>query len=55
MSDRYKLVQLGKILVDTQPPDFKAVLRAGTVSTNVYLRRLQNHAVDMGWLSSPSW
>jgi integrase len=42
-----------KILVDTQPPDFKAVLRAGTVSTNVYLRRLQNHAVDMGWLPLP--
>jgi hypothetical protein len=26
------------------------VLRAGTVSTNVYLHRFQNHAADMDWL-----
>jgi hypothetical protein len=26
------------------------VLRAGTVSTNVYLGRLQNHCLDLGWL-----
>ncbi len=34
----------------TQAADLKAVLRSGTTSTNVYLRRLQNHCLDMGWL-----
>lgn len=38
------------VLVTTTADQFKAVLRAGTVSTNVYLRRLQNYAVDMNWL-----
>jgi hypothetical protein len=27
-----------------------AVLKKGTVSTNVFLRRTQNFALDMGWL-----
>jgi integrase len=39
-----------KVVVATVSDDFMAVLRAGTVSTNVYLRRLQNHCLDMGWL-----
>lgn len=39
-----------KIVVITSADDFLAVLRAGTVSTNVYLRRLQNHCLDLGWL-----
>ena len=39
-----------KVVVTTLPDDFLAVLRAGTVSTNVYLRRLQNHCLDLGWL-----
>jgi len=39
-----------RVLVETQPVEFLKVLRVGTVSTNVYLRRLQNHAVDMDWL-----
>lgn len=39
-----------RILVETQPVEFMKVLRIGTVSTNVYLRRFQNHAVDMDWL-----
>jgi integrase len=39
-----------KVVVATISDDFMAVLRAGTVSTNVYLRRLQNHCLDMGWL-----
>lgn len=42
-----------KIVVTTLPEDFLMVLRAGTVSTNVYLRRLQNHCLDMGWLPVP--
>ena len=39
-----------KVVVTTIADDFLAVLRAGTVSTNVYLRRLQNHCLDLGWL-----
>jgi integrase len=39
-----------QIVVTTQAADLKAVLRKGTTSTNVYLRRLQNHCLDMGWL-----
>lgn len=42
-----------KVVVTTLPDDFTSVLRAGTVSTNVYLRRLQNHCLDMGWLPVP--
>ncbi len=39
-----------KVVVSTTSDEFLAVLRLGTVSTNVYLRRLQNHCCDMGWL-----
>lgn len=39
-----------KIVVMTIADDFLGVLRAGTVSTNVYLRRMQNHCLDLGWL-----
>ncbi len=42
-----------RIVVATLPEEFMAVLRGGTVSTNVYLRRIQNHALDMGWLPVP--
>lgn len=42
-----------RVVVMTTSEDFMAVLRAGTVSTNVYLRRLQNHCLDMGWLPVP--
>jgi integrase len=42
-----------KVVVTTLPDDLTAVLRAGTVSTNVYLRRLQKHCLDMGWLPVP--
>lgn len=45
----YKLIE-ALLLVETRPADFMEVLRSGTVSTNVYLRRFQNHALDMGWL-----
>ena len=41
------------VVVTTLPEDFLAVLRAGTVSTNVFLRRLQNHCLDLGWLPVP--
>ncbi len=37
-------------LVQTGSDDFLKVLAAGTVSTNVYLRRLQNLAVELRWI-----
>ena len=37
-------------LEDTRAEHFLAVMRRGKVSTNVYLRRLHNFALDMGWL-----
>lgn len=40
-------------LLKTMPEQLLRVLKRGTVSTNVYLRRIQNHAVDMGWLPKP--
>jgi integrase len=45
----FKLIEK-KLLVETLASDFLDVLRAGTVCTNVYLRRFQNYAVDMDWL-----
>jgi integrase len=40
-------------LIDTTAEEFLAVLQAGTVSTNVYLRRIHNFAVNMHWLPWP--
>ena len=40
-------------LIETNAENFLAVLKAGTVSTNVYLRRLHNFAVNMHWLPWP--
>ncbi len=40
-----------QVVVTTTADDFMGVLRKGTISTNVYLRRLHNHCIDMGWLS----
>lgn len=45
----YRLIEK-KLLVETLAGDFMDVLRAGSTCTNVYLRRFQNHAVDMDWL-----
>ena len=42
-----------RAVLDTQPEHFIAVLDAGKVSTNIFLRRLQNAAVDFGWLPAP--
>jgi hypothetical protein len=38
------------VLVKTQGEQLFEVLRRGTVSTNVFLRRLHNFALDMDWL-----
>ena len=40
-------------LLKTTPDQLLAVLKRGTVSTNVFLRRTQNFALDMGWLPWP--
>ena len=40
-------------LIETRSEHFLRVLEAGKVSTNNYLRRFHNFAVDMGWLPWP--
>lgn len=40
-------------IIETRTDEFLPVLDKGTVSTNVYLRRLQNLAIDLGWLAEP--
>jgi hypothetical protein len=42
-----------KLVAETRAEDFLAALQAGTVSTNVYLRRVQNYALGMNWLIVP--
>ena len=43
----------GLQLIETRAEHFLAVLESGKVSTNNYLRRFHNFAVDMGWLPWP--
>jgi len=37
-------------LIETQSDHFLQILNIGTVSTNIYLRRLHNFALDMDWI-----
>jgi hypothetical protein len=37
-------------ILETRPEHFLRVLEKGTVCTNIFLRRLQNFALDMSWL-----
>jgi integrase len=39
--------------METRPEHFLRVLESGTVSTNVFLRRMHNFALDMTWLPWP--
>ena len=39
-----------RVLIETQAEHLFAVLRAGKVSTNAFLRKIHNFAVDMNWL-----
>jgi integrase len=39
-----------RVLIETQAEHFLAVLRSGTVSTNAFLRKVHNFALDMNWL-----
>ena len=41
---------LQRVLIETQAEHLLSVLRAGTVSTNAFLRKVHNFAVDMNWL-----
>lgn len=40
-------------IIETQAAHLLAVLKAGTISTNVHLRKLYNYCLDMGWLPWP--
>jgi hypothetical protein len=42
-----------RVVIETLPEDLLLVLRSGKVCTDVYLRRLQNHCLGMGWLPVP--
>jgi integrase len=41
------------VIIETKAEALLTAMRAGTVSTNVYLRRLHNFCVDMNWLPWP--
>ena len=40
-------------IMETQPEEILKVLKTGTIATNVFLRRMHNYAIDMGWLPTP--
>ncbi len=42
-----------RLLIETHAEHFLAVLKAGTISTNLHLRQLQNFALDLNWLPRP--
>ncbi len=44
---------LPKVVIETQGELLLKALRTGTVSTNVFLRRLHNFCIDMNWLPWP--
>jgi len=41
------------VVLETQAEHFLKVLQDGSVSTNIYLRRIHNFALDMNWLPWP--
>ena len=42
------------VILQTRPEHLLACLKAGTVSTNVHLRKLHNFCLAMGWLVQPT-
>src|SRR5512133_2692260 len=40
-------------VVETRADQLLSMMKKGTISTNVYLRRLHNFAIDMNWLPWP--
>ncbi|HVU27301.1 MAG TPA: tyrosine-type recombinase/integrase [Verrucomicrobiae bacterium] len=53
VKDKALLPLLPQVIIETKGEFILKVLQVGTVSTNVYLRRLHNFCVDMNWLSWP--
>jgi len=51
--DRALAPLLPRVIIETQAEMLLRALQAGTVSTNVYLRRLHNFCADMNWLPWP--
>jgi len=48
----YDLIR-NRVIIETQAEPLLKVLQQGTVSTNIYLRRLHNFCLDMDWLLKP--
>jgi len=44
---------LNQVILKTRAEDIFAALNSGGVSTNTYLRRFHNFALDMGWIPRP--
>ena len=42
-----------RLIIETHAEHFLTVLKAGTVSTNLHLRQLQNFTLDLSWLPRP--
>src|SRR5438552_3983956 len=53
VKDRALAPLLPRVIIETPGELLLRVLQTGTVSTNVYLRRLHNFCVDMNWLPWP--
>jgi integrase len=51
--DRALAIVLPKVIIETPGELLLKVLQMGTVSTNLYLRRLHNFCLDMNWLPWP--
>lgn len=51
--DKALAVLLPKIIIETPGELLLKVMQLGTVSTNIYLRRLHNFCLDMNWLPWP--
>src|SRR5437016_912110 len=53
VKDRALVPLSPRVIIETQGELMLRVLQTGTVSTNVYLRRLHNFCVDMNWMPWP--
>jgi hypothetical protein len=53
VKDRALAPLLPRVIIQTQGEMLLKVPQSGTVSTDVYLRRLHNFCLDMSWLPWP--
>lgn len=51
--DKALLPLLTRVIIETRAEHLLQAMKVGTVSTNVYLRRLHNFCVEMNWLAWP--